>query len=82
MPDTTEIFVPTRAETDFLFVLDGGAPVPFPEDIKLDMSERLYENGFITAASTACWRRPTGAANCCRTSRRPPRPEGLCKSCR
>ncbi|MEP6792422.1 MAG: hypothetical protein ABI907_13695 [Ramlibacter sp.] len=48
MSDTTETFVPTRAETDLLFVLDGGVPVPFPDDIKLDPSERLYENGFIT----------------------------------
>ncbi|MBI2771535.1 MAG: hypothetical protein HYX47_18060 [Burkholderiales bacterium] len=48
MSDTTATFVPTQSELDLLIVLDAGAPVPFPEDIKLDLSERLYENGFIT----------------------------------
>ena len=48
MSDATETFVPSRAETDLLVMLDAGAPVPFPEDIKLDLSERLYENGFIS----------------------------------
>lgn len=48
MPDTTPTFVPTQAELDLLHRLDWGDPLPFPESIKKDFSERLYENGFVT----------------------------------
>ncbi len=48
MPDSTPVFIPTLPELDMLHQLASGEPIPFPEEIKGDFSERLYENGFIT----------------------------------
>ena len=45
MSDDT--FVPNQAELDLLARLDAGEPIPFPEDIKRDFSDRLYEHGFM-----------------------------------
>ena len=42
-----ESFIPTPAELELLARLDAGEPIPFPEDIKRDFSDRLYENGFM-----------------------------------
>jgi kynurenine formamidase len=47
MSDTTVVFVPTKAELELLTRLDAGEPTPFPEHIKRDFSDRLYEHGFV-----------------------------------
>ncbi|MBX3588160.1 MAG: hypothetical protein AB7I35_09065 [Ramlibacter sp.] len=48
MSDATPAFIPTAAELALLRRLAAGEPMPFPEDIKRDFSDRLYENGFVT----------------------------------
>ena len=48
MSEENPTFVPTQAELDLMHDLDSGGALPFPEDIKVDFSERLYENGFLT----------------------------------
>ena len=48
MPEQTATFVPTGPELELLRLLETGEPMPFPENIKMDFSERLYENGFVT----------------------------------
>ena len=48
MPQTTETFVPSTAEIELLRLLAAGEPMPFPDNLKQDSSERLYENGFVT----------------------------------
>lgn len=48
MPATTTTFVPTPRELALLEQLGAGEPVPFPENIKKNLSERLYEHGFVT----------------------------------
>jgi len=45
--DSRALFVPTPAELALLQRLDSGEPMPFPEDIKRDFSDRLYEHGFM-----------------------------------
>jgi hypothetical protein len=47
MSDNTPVFVPNQAELELLLRLDSGEPIPFPEGIKRDFSDRLYENGFM-----------------------------------
>jgi hypothetical protein len=44
----TATFVPTAEELDLLLRLDAGEAMPFPDDLKVNSSERLYENGFVT----------------------------------
>jgi len=46
--DADAVFSPTPEEITLLLRLAAEEPIPFPEDIKLDFSDRLYENGFIT----------------------------------
>ena len=41
-------FVPTADELELLRRLDAGEPMAFPATMKMDKTERLYENGFVT----------------------------------
>ena len=47
MSDTPNVFVPTRDELELLQRLHDGEPIPFPETIRHDFTERLYEHGFM-----------------------------------
>ena len=47
MSEATVVFTPTKAELELLTRLDAGEPIPFPEHIRRDFSERLYEHGFM-----------------------------------